>query len=103
MDILDDMGVSKLSAKFFLKVNYSFKAYLKSPNRHINYIKNLIFSTGGSENETLSLDTSTTKDMRRTVTSVLKKSLFCYHTCVQKKLKLLQALVLQGHQKTLRQ
>jgi len=25
MDILDDMGVSKLSAKAFLKVNYSFK------------------------------------------------------------------------------
>jgi len=25
MDILDDMGVSKLSAKKFLKVNYSFK------------------------------------------------------------------------------
>jgi len=25
MDILDDMGVSKLSAKIFLKVNYSFK------------------------------------------------------------------------------
>jgi len=25
MDILDDMGVSKLSAKVFLKVNYSFK------------------------------------------------------------------------------
>jgi len=24
MDILDDMGVSKLSAKGFLKVNYSF-------------------------------------------------------------------------------
>jgi len=24
MDILDDMGVSKLSAKVFLKVNYSF-------------------------------------------------------------------------------
>jgi len=24
MDILDDMGVSKLSAIFFLKVNYSF-------------------------------------------------------------------------------
>jgi len=24
MDILDDMGVSKLSANFFLKVNYSF-------------------------------------------------------------------------------
>jgi len=25
MDILDDMGASKLSAKVFLKVNYSFK------------------------------------------------------------------------------
>jgi len=25
MDILDDMGVSKLSAIFFFKVNYSFK------------------------------------------------------------------------------
>jgi len=24
VDILDDIGVSKLSAKFFLKVNYSF-------------------------------------------------------------------------------
>jgi len=24
MEILDDMGVSKLSAKVFLKVNYSF-------------------------------------------------------------------------------
>jgi len=30
MDILDDMGVSKLSAKVFLKVNYSFKIN----NRH---------------------------------------------------------------------
>jgi len=29
MDILDDMGVSKLSAKvFFFKVNYSFKIHL---------------------------------------------------------------------------
>jgi len=28
MDILDDMGVSKLSAKFFPKVNYSFKMSL---------------------------------------------------------------------------
>jgi len=27
MDILDDMGVSKLSAKVFCKVNYSFKAF----------------------------------------------------------------------------
>jgi len=26
MDILDDMGVSKLSAKGFLKVNYSFNS-----------------------------------------------------------------------------
>jgi len=26
MDIMDDMGVSKLSAKIFLKVNYSFNA-----------------------------------------------------------------------------
>jgi len=25
MDILDDMGVSKLSGKVFFKVNYSFK------------------------------------------------------------------------------
>jgi len=30
MDILDDMGVSKLSAKVFLKVNYSFKQILSS-------------------------------------------------------------------------
>jgi len=29
MDILDDMGASKLSAKVFLKVNYFFK-YLSS-------------------------------------------------------------------------
>jgi len=28
MDILDDMGVSKLSAKVFSKVNYSFNAFL---------------------------------------------------------------------------
>jgi len=27
MDILDDMGVSKLSAKVFFKVNYSFKSH----------------------------------------------------------------------------
>jgi len=27
MDNLNDMGVSKLSAKVFSKVNYSFKAY----------------------------------------------------------------------------
>jgi len=28
MDILDDMGVSKLSAKVFSKVNYSFKGVI---------------------------------------------------------------------------
>jgi len=28
MDILDDIGVSKLSAKVFLKVNYTFKPRL---------------------------------------------------------------------------
>jgi len=33
VDILDDMGVSKLSAKVFLKVNYSFKT---SPILDIN-------------------------------------------------------------------
>jgi len=27
MDILDDMGVSKLSARVFLKVNYSFNTW----------------------------------------------------------------------------
>jgi len=29
MDILDDMGVSKLSAKVFFKVNYSFNKFLQ--------------------------------------------------------------------------
>jgi len=29
MDILDDMGVSKLSAKVFLKVNYSFNCKIE--------------------------------------------------------------------------
>jgi len=29
MDILDDMGVSKLSAKVFSKVNYSFKLHIQ--------------------------------------------------------------------------
>jgi len=28
MDILDDMGVSKLSAKVFSKVNYSFNIFV---------------------------------------------------------------------------
>jgi len=30
MDILDDMGVSKLSAEVFSKVNYSFKSNSKN-------------------------------------------------------------------------
>jgi len=33
VDILDDMRVSKLLAKFFLKVNYSFKEF-EHLNRH---------------------------------------------------------------------
>jgi len=36
MDILDDMGVSKLSAKVFLKVSYSFKNQLSSTFRRKN-------------------------------------------------------------------
>jgi len=40
MDILDDMGVSKLSAKvfFFLKVSYSFNFCIV-----LRYIRNRIF------------------------------------------------------------
>jgi len=35
MDILDDMGVSKLSANVFLKVNYSFNGKVfKGLNKH---------------------------------------------------------------------
>jgi len=37
MDILDDMGMSKLSAKVFSKVNYSFNAI--SQNAHKNKCK----------------------------------------------------------------
>jgi len=36
MDILDDMGVSKLSAKVFFKVNYSFKCEI--PNLSFNWL-----------------------------------------------------------------
>jgi len=38
VDILDDMGVSKLSAKDFFKVNYSFNVsnILKSTSQHLN-------------------------------------------------------------------
>jgi len=35
MDILDDMGVSKLSAKVFSKVNYSFKVCVKTKYKEI--------------------------------------------------------------------
>jgi len=38
MDILDDMGVSKLSVKVFLKVNYSFNTLM--PVMWINWQKN---------------------------------------------------------------
>jgi len=34
MDILDDMGVSKLSAKVFFKVNYSFNFIWDTYSRH---------------------------------------------------------------------
>jgi len=38
MDILDDMGVNKLSAKVFLKVNYSFKPLKLSSQPYIHFI-----------------------------------------------------------------
>jgi len=38
MDILDDMGVSKLSAKVFLKVNYSFNCRLWLCSRTISVV-----------------------------------------------------------------
>jgi len=51
MDILDDMGVSKLSAKvFFFKVNYSFNnsilysfidAYTFQKRKCFNFLKNV--------------------------------------------------------------
>jgi len=48
MDILDDMGVSKLSAKVFLKVNYSFKSlceysFLNSNAENLIETKQLFF------------------------------------------------------------
>jgi len=39
LDILDDMGVSKLSANIFLKVNYS----LKADNGYIAILKTLYY------------------------------------------------------------
>jgi len=38
MDILDDMGVSKLSANVFLKVNYSFNGELCTGKRHEHFL-----------------------------------------------------------------
>jgi len=35
MDILDDMGASKLTAKDFLKVNYSFNEHISA--RHLMF------------------------------------------------------------------
>jgi len=40
MDILDDMGVSKLSAIFFLKVNYSFKVCFSDLSNTYVMLKN---------------------------------------------------------------
>jgi len=37
MDILDDMGASKLSAKVFLKVNYSFNNKRAVVARNVKY------------------------------------------------------------------
>jgi len=42
MDILDDMGVSKLSAKVFLKVNYSFKWIWAWLDLYRGWIRNLV-------------------------------------------------------------
>jgi len=40
MDILDDMGVSKLSAKvFFSKVNYSFNDHRESGQLQVNHFQ----------------------------------------------------------------
>jgi len=47
MDILDDMGVSKLSAKVFFKVNYSFNNIFRIQDSFIldfMFIKKLISS-----------------------------------------------------------
>jgi len=44
MDILDDMGVSKLSAKVFFKVNFSFN--LGTANMTPFYQKNLLMCSG---------------------------------------------------------
>jgi len=41
MDILDDMGVSKLSAKVFLKVNYSFTLINNSQDIYNRFFFNL--------------------------------------------------------------
>jgi len=37
MDILDDMGVIKLSAKVFSKMNYSFKSQVNIVFGHLNW------------------------------------------------------------------
>jgi len=43
MDILDDMGVSKLPAKVFLKVNYSFKSFIQQGCIKLNKIDSTDF------------------------------------------------------------
>jgi len=42
MDILDDMGVSKLSAKVFLKVNYFFKDICMTKHQRVYSINDRI-------------------------------------------------------------
>jgi len=47
MDILNDIGVSKLSAKVFSKVNYSFKCneLIKIDSKHIYNVTKFLFQT----------------------------------------------------------
>jgi len=43
MDILDDMGVSKLSAKVFFKVNYSFNKNIFDLEMTLSYFPTVVF------------------------------------------------------------
>jgi len=44
MDILDDMGVSKLSAKVFLKVNYSFNTSFLDKKFISKLLKGIVYT-----------------------------------------------------------
>jgi len=66
VDILDDMGVRKLSAKVFLKVNYSFKG-IRFTHHGIMYCAQLpIFSLSPAA-ERMKLDQSTMKETNRLI------------------------------------